>query len=36
MLEKGVFPDDWKKSNVVPIRKGDSKNLITNYRPISL
>ena len=36
MLEKGVFPDDWKNSNVVPIHKRDSKNLIKNYRPISL
>ena len=36
MLEEGVFPDDWKKSNVVPIHKRDSKNLIKNYRPISL
>ena len=36
MLEGGVFPDDWKKSNVVPIHKKDSKNLIKNYRPINL
>ena len=36
MLEESVFPDDWKKSNVVPIHKRDSKNLIKNYRPISL
>ena len=36
MLKEGVFPDDWKKSNVVPIHKRDSENLIKNYRPISL
>ena len=36
MLEEGVFPDDWKQSNVVPIHKRDSKNLIKKYRPISL
>ena len=24
-LEEGVFPDDWKKSNVVPIHKKESK-----------
>ena len=24
MLEEGVFPDDWKKSNVVPIHRKDS------------
>ena len=35
MLEQGEFPDDWKKSNVVPIHKRDSKNLIKNLRPIS-
>ena len=36
MLEEGVFHDDWKKSNVVPIHRRDSKNLIKNYRPIRL
>ena len=36
ILEEGVFPDDWKKSNVVPIHKKGSKNLIKNYRLISL
>ena len=36
MLGEGVFPDDWKKSNVVPIHKRDSKYLIKNYRPINL
>ena len=36
MVEESVFPDDWKKSNVVPIHKRDSKNLIKNYCPISL
>ena len=36
MLEEGVFPDDWKKSNVVPVHKRNSKNLIRNHRPISL
>ena len=35
MLEEGAFPDDWKKSNLIPIPKRDSKNLIKNYRPIS-
>ena len=32
ILNDGVFPDDWKKSNVVPCHKKDSKNLIKNYR----
>ena len=36
MINEGVLPDDWKKSNVVPIHKKESKSLIKNYRPISL
>ena len=36
MLQEGDFPSDWKKSNVVPIHKRDAKNLITDYRSISL
>ena len=37
-LEECVYPDDWKKSNVVPIPidKKESKNLIKNYRSINL
>ena len=29
--KEGVFPDDWKKSSVVPIHKRYSKSLIKNY-----
>ena len=36
VLEEGVFPDKWKKSNVVPIHKRDSKNLVKNHRSIIL
>ena len=36
MINEGVFPEDWKKSNVAPIHKKESKNLIKNYRLISL
>ena len=36
MINEDLFPDDWKKSNVVLIHKKESKNLIKNYRPISL
>ena len=36
MINEGVFPDGWKKSNIVPIYKKESKNLIKNYGPISL
>ena len=30
MIEEVVFPDEWEKNNVLPIRKINSKN----YRPI--
>ena len=36
MINESVFPEDWKTSNVVPIHKKESKNLIKNSRPISL
>ena len=35
-LNDGVFPDDWKKSNIVPVHKKDLKTLLINYRPVSL
>ena len=35
MLEESVFPNDWKKSNVVQIHKRNSQNLIKNCQPIS-
>ena len=35
-IQEGVFLDCWKKANVVPIHKKESKNLLKNYRPISL
>ena len=28
MINEGIFPDDWKESNVVQIHKKESKNLI--------
>ena len=36
MLEEGIFPDEWRKSNVVPVHKKQSTNFMKNYRPISL
>ena len=35
-LEIGKFPIEWKKANVVPVHQRNSKQLIENYRPISL
>ena len=33
---KSSYPDIWKKSNIVPVHKKNDKQLVTNYRPISL
>ena len=33
MIPEGVFPEDWKKSNVVSIHKKESKNLMKYYQP---
>ena len=35
-LRRGVFPEIWKRANVVPVHKKHEKNLKGNYRPISL
>ena len=35
-IDTGVFPDIWKKSNIVPVYKRGDKKVIDNYRPISL
>ena len=31
-LRTGVLPDAWKKGNIVPVHKKESKNLIKSYR----
>ena len=36
VINEGVLPEDWKKSNVVPVYKKESKNLIKKYRRTSL
>ena len=35
-IQQGSFPETWKRANVVPIHKKNSKSLKENYRPISL
>ena len=35
-LEQGTVPDQMKLAKVVPIYKANNKQLLTNYRPISL
>ena len=35
-LEAGVFPSDWKTSNVVPVHKKNDAQNSCNYRPVSL
>ena len=35
-FEASTFPDQWKKGNIMPIHKKNEKNLVKNYRPISL
>ena len=36
ILSTSIYPDIWKLSNVIPIFKKGDKQLIKNYRPISL
>ena len=35
-LEKGLVPDDLKKSTITPIHKGESRSIPANYRPVAL
>ena len=35
-IEKGQFPNEWKKANVVPVHKKGDKQVLRNYRPVSL
>ena len=35
-MQSGSFPNNWKKSNVVPIHKKGDKQLLQNYQPVSL
>ena len=35
-IRSSCFPQSWKKENIIPVDKKDSKNLVKNYRSISL
>ena len=35
-LKKEVYPSIWKRANVIPVHKKNSRQAKTNYRPISL
>ena len=36
IIRTGIFPDQWKEANVTPVHKKKDKQLVANYRPISL
>ena len=35
-IKSSCYPDIWKKSNIIPVHKKNNKQLVENYRPISL
>ena len=35
-MSQGISPDNWKKSNIFPIHKKHDKQIVNNYRPVSL
>ena len=35
-LRNGNCPDTWKMANIIPVHKKGEKNIVKNYRPISL
>ena len=35
-ITKGVFPKELKIAKVIPLHKGDCKNTISYYKPVSL
>ena len=35
-LNSGIFPENWKRSNIVAVHKKGNKQSVQNYRPVSL
>ena len=35
-LQQGDFSDDWKKDDIIPVHKKNSKQILNNYRPMFL
>ena len=35
-IKHGKFPNEWKMANVVPVQKKSDKQILKNYRPVSL
>lgn len=35
-LEKGSFPSEWKKTDMVPVFRKSNEQKLKDYRPISL
>lgn len=35
-LENGTFPSEWRKINIIPVRKKNDEQLLKKYCPISL
>ena len=35
-IKHGKFPNEWKMTNVVPVHKKSNKQILENYRPVSL
>ena len=35
-FSSSCYPDIWKRSNIIPVHKKNDKQLVNNYRPISI
>ena len=35
-MAAGTFPTEWKRANIVPLHQKNDKEIISNYRPLSL